>query len=371
MAKTVREDLADSIAGSLNKLFKDARVAFVKAEETPADLIGFVSTGCAMLDLAVSNRPHGGIAFGRVTEITGLEGSGKSLVAAHTMANVQRSGGVAVLIDTETAVNWEFFDAVGLNRDENWVYAHLDTVEDIFAAVENIIESVRRSSKDRPVIIVIDSIAAASTKREMENTYDTQGYATNKAILISQALRKITSTIGKQKVALVITNQLRQKLNAPAFADPWTTPGGKALAFHASTRIRLSQVGKISKKDGDDKETIGVKIKAQVTKSRLGPPLRIAEFDIYFDRGIDEFGSWLKFLRDKEIVTGRSDALKYTANDGKEYKFTEKEWASLLTENEALKDEIYLKLCDTCIMAYKTEGLTHEDVDIKESVEDE
>jgi len=160
--------------------FKDNKIAFIEDEETPTDLIHFVSTGCALLDIAISNKPHGGIAYGRITEISGLESSGKSLLAIHAMANVQKEGGVAVLIDTETAVNWDFLDVAGVNRQENWVYTHLDTVEDIFASIENIIETVRRSNKEKPVMIVIDSLAAASTKKEMEATYDSQGYATNK-----------------------------------------------------------------------------------------------------------------------------------------------------------------------------------------------
>lgn len=378
-AKVNKEGLAEAIASNLNKLFKDGQVAFVGEEETPSDLTDFVSTGCSILDLAVANRPHGGIAFGRITELNGLEGSGKSLLAAHLMANVQQLGGVAVLIDTETAMNNDFFDAVGVSRKDNWVYAFLDTVEDIFATVESIIETVRSSSKDRPVIIVIDSLAGASTKQEMASDFDKQGFATGKAILVSQALRKITSTIGKQKIALVITNQLRQKLNAPAFSDPYTTSGGKALAFHASTRIRLSQIGKIYKKAADagegesksDKEVVGVKIKAQVTKNRLGPPLRSAEFDIYFDRGIDNYGSWLKFLRDKEVVEGRANALTYTDSTGTVHSFHERDWKSLLDGNQILREELYLKMCELCIMAYSTEGLTHEDVDVQQSTEDE
>lgn len=372
MAKTIREDLAEVIAGGLNKAFKEP-VAYVGDEETPTDLTDFVSTGCALLDLAVSNKPNGGIAFGRITELTGLEGSGKSLVAAHMMANVQKMDGVAVLIDTETAVNWDFFDAVGVDRQKNWVYAYLNTVEDIFQAVENIIETVRRSHKEKPVIIVIDSMAGASTKLEMEADYDKQGYATGKAIIISQALRKITSTIGRQKIALVITNQLRQKMNAPAFSDPWTTSGGKALAFHSSTRIRFTLTGKIYKKSADkkDKEVIGVNIKAQVVKNRLGPPLRSANFDVYFDRGIDNYGSWLKFLRENGIVSGtRSDALSYTDAKKKEWEFEEKEWRSLLESNPELRDELYMKLCDTCIMQYNTTGLTNDDVDVVDSEED-
>lgn len=365
MAKTTtQDDLAEVIAGGLNKFFKDATVAYVGDDSTPTDLTDFTTTGCTTLDLAISNRPHGGIAYGRIVEISGLEGAGKSLVAAHMMAGVQKAGGVAVLIDTETAVNWEFFDAVGIDRTKNWVYTSLDTVEDIFDSIENIIETVRRSSKDKPVIIVVDSIAGASTKAEMATTFDKQGYATGKAIIISQAMRKITSTIGKHKIALVLTNQLRQKMNAPAFSDPWVTSGGKAIAFHSSVRLRLSLVGKISKGEGKDKVIIGVKIKASVTKNRLGPPHRAAEFDIYFDRGIDDEGSMLQYLRDKDVITGKSNALSYN-----NHKFNVKEWHNLL-KDEKLKEELYLKMCELCIMSYSSVGVDRNELDLDQEVEE-
>jgi recombination protein RecA len=364
--KNIRDDLSEALTDGLNKKFK-GQIAYIPAhEETPTDLTDFLSTGCALLDLAISNRAHGGIAFGRITELTGLEGSGKSLVAAHMIAEVQKIGGVAVLIDTETAVNWDFFEAAGVQRDK-LTYTYLDTVEDIFAAAESIITMVRESDSEKPVLIVIDSVAGATTKVEREADYNKDGYATTKAILMGKALRKITSIIGRQKIALVITNQLRQKMNAMPFADPWTTSGGKALAFHASTRIRLSITGKINKGTGKDKQTVGVKIKALVDKNRLGPPHRSAEFNIYFDRGIDDYGSWLAFLRKENIIKGtRVDSLNYTDVNGTEYKFGEKDWKELLDSNPALKEELYQELCKTCIMSYNSEGLTQSDVDVDE-----
>ena len=378
MAKTVRDDLAEVIAVGVNKLFKTTdgaygKVAFVgDTDETPTDLSDFLSTGCAPLDLAISNRPHGGIPFGRITELTGLEGSGKSLVSAHMMANVQKMGGVAVLIDTETAVNWEFFKAVGVDT-KSLVYANLDTVEEIFSTIENIIETVRATAKnkDKPVIIVVDSIAAASTKAEMEADYDKDGWATGKSIIISKALRKITSTIGKQKIALIITNQLRQRLGAMPFSDPYTTSGGMALRFHSSVRIRFSLTGKITKKSGDSKEVVGVTVKAQVIKNRVGPPHRSATFSIYFDRGIDDYGSWLEFLRERKLIDGKSNALKYTsALSGVEYSFTEAEWPALLNNNAELKEELYQALCDTYIMMYKTEGIGASDFSSEPSTDE-
>ena len=234
MAKKQEMDLADILAGELNKQSKDQKVAFFLDDDTaPTNVEGWVSTGCAMLDVAISNRPYGGLPVGRITEVTGLEQSGKSLLSAHLLAETQKQGGVAVLIDTETAVSREFLEAIGVDVSK-LLYVTADSVEQIFDFTETIIEKVRETSKDRIVTIVVDSVAAASTKTELAADYGKDGYATDKAIIISKAMRKITNMIGRQKITLVFTNQLRHKMNAMPFGDPWTTSGGKALAFHAS-----------------------------------------------------------------------------------------------------------------------------------------
>jgi len=351
-----RDELAQIIADSLNKLNKDSEqiAYFLDGKEgTPTDFTDFISTGATMLDIAVSNRPYGGIAVGRITELTGLEGSGKSLVGAQLIANTQKRGGVAVLIDTETAVNPEFFKAVGINMNK-LVYVHISTVEDIFDAITNIIEKVRTGKdKEKLVTIIVDSVAAASTKKEMEADFGKDGYATDKAIIISKAMRKITGLLGRERIALVFTNQLRQKMNAPAFSDPWTTSGGKAIAFHASTRIRLSVIGKIN---DSNKNVVGVKVKAVVVKNRLGPPHRIAEFDIYFDRGIDDYGSWLDVLKNNGLV--KQSGAWYTLVDestGEEIKFQSKDFPKILEEDLPRKEAIYQKICDELIMKYKSE----------------
>lgn len=351
-----RDELAQIIADSLNKLNKDSeQIAYFLdgQEETPTDFTDFISTGATILDIAISNRPNGGIAVGRITELTGLEGSGKSLLGAQLIATTQKRGGIAVLIDTETAVNPEFFKAVGIDMNK-MIYVHLQTVEDIFDAITSIIEKVRGGKeKDKLVTIIVDSVAAASTKKEMEADFGKDGYATDKAIIISKAMRKITGMLGREKIALVFTNQLRQKMNAPAFSDPWTTSGGKAIAFHASTRIRLSLVGKIQ---DSNKNVVGVNVKAVVVKNRLGPPHRTAEFDIYFDRGIDDYGSWLTVLKENSLV--KQSGAWYTFYDeltNEEIKFQSKDFPKLLESNITRKETIYQKICDALIMKYKME----------------
>jgi len=351
-----RDELASLIAESLNKMNKDSdQIAYFLdgREATPTDFTDFISTGATMLDVAISNRPHGGIAVGRITELTGLEGSGKSLIGAQLIANTQKRGGVGVLIDTETAVNPEFYKAVGIDTNK-LVYVHLQTVEEIFDAITTIIEKVRSGKdKDKLVTIVVDSVAAASTKKEMEADFGKDGYATDKAIIISKAMRKITGLLGRERIALVFTNQLRQKMNAMAFSDPWTTSGGKAIAFHASTRLRLNLMGKISNSAGD---VIGVKVKANVVKNRLGPPHRTAEFEIYFNRGIDDLGSWLKVMKEEKMVKQAGAWYSYTdPTTGEETKFQSKDFQQFLESDPARKEMFYNAICDTLIMKYQTE----------------
>ena len=365
MAKR-EDDLASLLADSLNKQTKDGKIAYFLDDDSadaPTNVKDWLSTGNAMLDVAISNRPYGGLPVGRITEITGLEQSGKSLLSAHLLAETQRKGGVAVLIDTETAVSREFLEAIGVDISK-LLYVSVDTVEGIFEACETIIEQVRKGDKDRLVTIVVDSVAAASSKKEMEADYDKDGYATDKAIIISKAMRKITNMIGRQSIALVFTNQLRQKMNA-MFGDPWTTSGGKALAFHASVRVRLKNMGQL--KAGD--RIVGIKVRCQVIKNRMGPPLRHADFDIFFDRGIDNYGGWISVMKDAKLVKQGGAWYTYTdIESGEEIKFQAKDFVSIL-EDEDLKDQIYRRICEATILQYKTSA--SEEVEITTDVANE
>ena len=238
------------------------------------------------------------------------------------------------------------------------LYLHLETAEDIFEAIEEIVAKVRESDKDRLVTILVDSLAGATTKVELEADFNKDGWATSKAIIISKALRKITQMIGRQKIALIFTNQLRQKLGV-MFGDPWTTSGGKALPFHASTRIRLKNKGQI--KD-TKKNVIGMTILAQVIKNRLGPPLRKAEFPLYFASGIDDEGSWLQVMKDHGLV--KVGGAWYTMKYGdKEFKFQSKDWAEKL-KNKEFKDYCYNLICDKVILKYNKADLGIDDVEI-------
>ncbi len=362
---SVNDVLAKTLADSLNKKFKDTnKVAYFLdgSDTTPTDIKEFISTGSSTLDLAISNKPNGGIAVGRITEINGLESSGKSLLGAHILAETQKKDGVAVYIDTETSVSQEFMEVIGLDLNK-MLYLHLETVEEIFEAIEEIVTTVRESDKDRCVTILVDSLAAASTKVEMEADYDKDGWATSKAIIISKAMRKITQMIGKHNIALVFTNQLRQKLGV-MFGDPWTTSGGKALPFHASTRIRLKNMGQI--KD-TAKNVLGMKCRAQIVKNRLGPPLRHADYSMYFDRGIDNYGGWLTVMKEHKLVKSAGAWYTLVDQNGDEHKFLSKDWEALVTKDDELREYVYKLICDKVILQYK-EKLGIDDVEYTDEV---
>ena len=363
---TDKNALASQLADSLNQKFKGQKVAYFLdgKDSTPTDVKDFISTGSSLLDLAISNRPDGGIAVGRITEINGLSSTGKSLLGAHVLAETQKKGGVAVYIDTETSVSREFLQAIGCDVG-NLLYLHIETVEEIFQAIEDIILKVREGEKDKHVTILIDSLAAASTKVEMEADYDKDGWATSKAIIISKAMRKITQMVGRHKITLVFTNQLRQKMGV-MFGDPYTTSGGLALPFHSSTRIRLKNMGQIKDKE---QNVIGVKCRAQVIKNRIGPPMRSTDYDMYFDRGIDDVGGWLQVL--KELKIAKVAGAWYTINyNGEDKKFLSKDFVSILEEDPEFKSYLYGKICDNSILEYQ-EHRGIDDVEFTDEVIDE
>ena len=292
--KIERDELLVSLVDELNKQSKDTgkTAFFLDDQEDPSSISDWISTGSSILDLAISNRPNGGLPVGRMSELNGLEGTGKSLISAHIMANTQRKGGIPVYIDTEASASPEFWKSLGVDLSR-LVYKAAETVEEIFETIEKSIAYLRKNKPDALVTIIVDSVAGASTKAELESEHGKTGYATDKSIIISKAMRKITNMIGKQKILIVFTNQLRQNLNAMAFGDKYIVSGGKALSYHCSVRVRLNSVGKIKKDD----MIIGNECKAVVVKNRMGPPNRQASFNIYYDSGIADYSSWLDVLK--------------------------------------------------------------------------
>lgn len=367
VAPAIVDALSSELISAINTRFKDHghQAAYYLSDPNVAtDVKDWIPTGHTLLDIGVSNRPHGGWPVGKIIEITGLEASGKSLLGAYALANTQKKGGIAVYIDTESAVSREYLAAIGVDITK-LMYLQLEALEDIFSAIEAIIEKVRSSDKKKLVTILVDSVMGATTLKELEADYAKDGYATDKAIILSKAMRKITGMISKENICLIFTNQLRVKMNA-MFGDPYTTSGGKALAFHASVRIRLKSLGQIKAKMKSGDEVVGIKTRAQVVKNRLGPPLRTVDYDIYFNSGIDDYGSWLGTLLSHELIvkSGNGYILKFPKMDianpktGElasidELKFASKDFANLLIHNKPLHDYLYDILCNALIMKYK------------------
>jgi len=378
-----RDELVDSLSCILNKDFKDlGKIAYnLSEDDDPSTVKDWVSTGSSLLNLAISNKKNGGLPCGRITELAGLESSGKSLVAAYALKSTQDSGGVAVLIDTESAISKEFLGVIGVDL-KKLMYIPLQTIEDIFQAMETIICNVRKQNKDRLVTIIVDSLAAASTKDEIEDTYDLTGFATKKAILLSKAFRKITYLISDQKICVLITNQLREKVGVMTIGDDnkYTSAGGKALGYHASVRIRLKSVGQI--RDAK-KETIGIQTQAKIMKNRLGPPYRKAQFNLFFDRGIDDVSSWIDFMSERGLLKNakasvvsadlkrkksedeeRIKCFAFTMSTGEVVTFEKKTLHALVAERSDVKDELYNSIAEEFIMKYRSTVDDVVDLDI-------
>ena len=357
----VVDGLATVLAENINKQFKGQALKtayFLDGDlDAPTNVHEWISSGCSMLDLAISNRPHGGFPVGRITEVTGLEASGKSLLAAHTLAETQKKGGLAVYIDTESATSSEFLTAIGVDL-KKMLYVPLETVEEIFETIETIVEGVRKSDKDRLVTIVVDSIMGASTKIEMSMEYDKDGYATSKSIILSKAMRKVTNWIARERICLIFTNQLRTKLGV-SFGDPWTTAGGKAIPFHSSVRLRLKNLGQIKAKINGVEQIVGNKTSVQVVKNRMGPPHRKINYEIYYDSGIDDYGGWLTVMKSFSIV--KQSGAWYTLEDidpetgevFKEIKLQSKDFLEKVIQFPETKERLYQRICDAYIFKYQ------------------
>ena len=298
--------------------------AIMKLDDVKRVDVNAISTGSISLDWALG---VGGVPRGRVIEIFGAESSGKTTLALHVLAEAQRKGGVCAFIDAEHALDPEYAKKIGVNINDLLI-SQPDSGEQALEIVETLVRSKEIS------VIVIDSVAALTPKTEIEGEMGDQQIGLQ-ARLMSKALRKLSAIISKTGTTVVFLNQTRMKIGV-IFGDPTTTPGGMALKFYSSVRIRLTRLAQIKRKD----EIIGSRIRVKVVKNKIAAPFRTVEFDIYYDEGISKLadiiniglknniikrrGSWYEFKENK-IGQGMEGAKEFLKENNKIMKELEKE----------------------------------------------
>lgn len=323
--KQVSEEVSKAIE-EIKKQYGDGSI--MRLGEARRVDVDSVPTGSISLDIALGT---GGVPRGRVIELYGPESSGKTTVALHIVANVQKKGSVAAFIDAEHALDPEYARRIGVDID-NLLISQPDTGEQALGIVEALVNS---GGVD---IIVVDSVAALTPQAEIEgNIGDFQ--IGLQARLMSQALRKLTPLTAKYNTTLIFINQIRMKIGV-YMGNPETTPGGKALKFYSSVRIEVRRAAQIKKGE----EVVGNRVKAKIVKNKVAPPFRTAEFDIMYNEGISRrgdilstaaklgivklTGSWYSF-GDKKIGQGGEASKQY------------------LKENPAVEKEIVEKIYET------------------------
>lgn len=288
--KTKEEDLGrlqamQSAIDQIKERFGEG--AIMKLGEVRTLDVDAISTGSISLDVALG---VGGVPQGRIIEIFGPESSGKTTLAQHIVATVQKRGGVAAYVDAEHALDPDYSKKIGIDI-EKLLISQPETGEQALEIVETLVRS------NAVEVIVIDSVAALTPRAEIEGEMG-DSHMGLQARLMSQALRKLTGIVSKSRTTVVFINQIRMKIGI-MFGNPEETPGGKALKFYSSVRIDLRRSAQI--KMGD--KIIGNRVKVKVVKNKVAPPFQTAEFDIMYNEGISREGDLLDLGSTLKIVT--------------------------------------------------------------------
>ena len=299
--------------------------SIMKLGDTRHMQVESVPTGSLSLDLALG---VGGIPKGRIVEIYGPESSGKTTVALHMVAEVQKQGGIAGFIDAEHALDPIYAKNIGVNIDELYI-SQPDSGEQAMEITETM---VRSGAVD---IVIVDSVAALVPKQEIDGEMG-DSHVGLQARLMSQALRKLTSVINKSNCTVIFINQLREKIGV-MFGNPETTTGGRALKFYASVRLDVRRIETLSQ--GGEK--VGNRVRVKVVKNKVAPPFQEAEFDIMFGQGISREGDILDLAADKGVVNKSGAWYAYNGDKIGQGRENAKQY---LKENPLICEEIEAKV---------------------------
>jgi recombination protein RecA len=315
------KEVADAIK-DLDKIFGEGSV--IRLGDSPLAGVEVISTGIPSLDLMLGVK---GLPKGKIIEIYGAEGCGKTSIALHTIAEAQKKGELCALIDLEYAFNPIYAAALGVEVD-NLLISQPEAAEDALEIIEKLLKTGKIG------LIVIDSIAAFTPQAEINGEFG-DAVVGLMARLMSQAMRKLKTPVAENNVCLLFINQTRQNIATMGYGSPTTTPGGKAIKFYASMRIEVARIGSV--KSGED--IIGNQVKIKVIKSRFAPPYREIKVDLIFGEGfskeadilqkaiemghIKQKGAWISY-NDENFAQGKENARKYLKENKEFYEEIEK-----------------------------------------------
>jgi recombination protein RecA len=320
------EDRKKALATALSQIEKDfGKGTIMKLGENAHMNVEAIPTGSLTLDLALG---IGGVPKGRIVEIFGPESSGKTTVALHIAAEVQKLGGEAAFIDAEHALDPFYAKALGVNID-NLLVSQPDSGEQALEITDAL---VRSGAVD---VVVVDSVAALVPQQEIDGEMGSS-HVGLQARLMSQALRKLSGSISKTNCVVIFINQLREKVGV-MYGNPETTTGGRALKFYASVRIDVRKVENL--KQGD--EVFGNRVKCKVVKNKVAPPFRVAEFDIIYGKGISKAGEIIDVAIELGIIQKSGSWFSYNGEKVAQGKENTKK---AIAENEALMKELEEKI---------------------------
>jgi recombination protein RecA len=326
MAKDIAAEKMKALQLTMDKLEKSyGKGSIMKLGDSAIEKVEVIPTGSITLDMALGVN---GLPKGRIIEIYGPESSGKTTLATHAMAEAQKQGGVAAIIDAEHAFDRFYAESLGVDT-ENLLIAQPDNGEQALEIADNLIRS---GAVD---IVVIDSVAALTPKAEIEGEMGDSKMGLQ-ARLMSQALRKLTGTISKTNCCCIFINQLREKIGV-MFGSPETTTGGNALKFYSSVRLDIRRISQIKDSEG----VSGNRARVKVVKNKVAPPFRQAEFDILYGRGISKVGEIIDLGVEHEIVRKSGSWFSYGDTKLGQGRDAVRQ---LLEDNPELAEEIEIKI---------------------------